>query len=108
MAHLLQHKCYIHYVFLLKKTENSNSRCHKFFSSFFFCFLMCIDNTFYLTQEQIFYFNQLTTETEEIDGNPSFFKNLESFFIILRTQPGAEVLGDVICKISLIIIDMLW
>lgn len=52
MAHLLQHKCYIHCVFLLKKTENSNS-----------CFLMCINNTFYLTQEQIFY--QSTTETEE-------------------------------------------
>lgn len=46
MAHLLQHKCYIHCVFLLKKTENSNARCRSLFFCLFVSFLMCIDNTF--------------------------------------------------------------
>lgn len=42
MAHLLQHKCYIHCVFLLKKTEISNSCCSRVLVFFVF---LCIDHT---------------------------------------------------------------
>lgn len=72
--------------FCLKMTENSNSHCRSF--------SMCINNTFYLTQEQIFFFflffffNQSTTETEEYDGGRAF-RNLElirSLFEVLNYE----------------------
>lgn len=44
MAHLLQHKCYIHCVFLVKKTEISNSCC-KWGGGVVLLFFLCIDHT---------------------------------------------------------------
>lgn len=59
MAHLLQHKCYIHCVFLLKKTENSIfCCCRSFFFFLFWCastihFFWHVNKSFIIQQQRL-------------------------------------------------------
>lgn len=87
MAHLLQHKCYIHRVFLFENDRKFKFSLPQFFNVhqqhllfdtrtnlFFFLFF--------------FFFNQSTTETEEYDGGRAF-RNLElirSLFEVLNYE----------------------
>lgn len=85
MAHLLQHKCYIHRVFLFENDRKFKFPLPQFFN-------VHQQHLLFDTRTNLFFsfsfFNQSITETEEYDGGRAF-RNLElirSLFEVLNYE----------------------